>query len=122
VEAYETEQSLPAKDRYVQLATVNPSIISPSNGKQLHYAILFSQSMAEALHRDGAHLQMDTTFPFKRGQEEELKEFKIGAMGTSTGRCELIFLLKRFCCTRRLTRYALSSPDTYTSVHERSHD
>ncbi|GAA6000733.1 hypothetical protein JCM5350_002549, partial [Sporobolomyces pararoseus] len=86
MEAYKTEQLLPAKERYVHLAAVNSSIVSPSNGKQLHYAILFSHAMAEALHRDGAHLQMDTTFPFKRGQEEELKEFKIGAMGTSTGR------------------------------------
>ncbi|GAA5977546.1 hypothetical protein JCM5350_004731 [Sporobolomyces pararoseus] len=74
------DQEQPIEERYAHCATIVPSIRSETGDQsQLHYAILFTKSMIDSIHRDGAHLQMIATFPFGSNKADGLKEFKIGA-------------------------------------------
>lgn len=87
------DQEQPIEERYAHCATIVPSIRSETGDQsQLHYAILFTKSMIDSIHRDGAHLQMIATFPFGSNKADGLKEFKIGArVGGTTSRFESLF-------------------------------
>ncbi|GAA5854322.1 hypothetical protein JCM5353_003805 [Sporobolomyces roseus] len=83
------EELGPIQNRYIHFVRSCPGIVS--RGVELKFAILFDCSMIESLHVDGGHVQMDTTFPFRRGKECNLKEWKWGAMGITTRQFRTFF-------------------------------